>query len=45
VVLICVAMFFGTVSAGGSTTSRTPTMSNWSWARDACGDCARAEPA
>ena len=29
-------MFLGTVSAGGSTTRRTPTMSNWSWVRD-CG--------
>ena len=35
-VLIWVAMFLGTVSAGGSTTSRTPTMSNWSWARGCC---------
>jgi hypothetical protein len=27
-------MFFGTVNAGGSTTRRTPMMSNLSWASD-----------
>src|SRR5690242_13457577 len=38
-VLICVAMFRGTVSTGGSTTRRRPTMSNW---RRVSGVCASA---
>src|SRR5579864_4642059 len=38
-------MFFGTVSAGGSTASRTPMMSNCRWVSGGPGCCAAADTA